>query len=530
MSTVLALLFICLFGFGNVLGVASNGDSTDQEIPAIGIELLEPEKWIGKEFEILEHIDISEQLKKGNWLVVLYHHDCPSCIEAIPKIEAIAKELSGNENFLKIAYIAIPPYSGEIVPKNTLCSTGKLSNSKEWFVTTPVMVLLSNGITQYACENTILETNDILMKLNGSDDVNHDSNQKLIEKSEYCRGDLLRSVELSKVVLDIGEKEAVNFGFDLERPANISVHIMDSYGQCVCSLFKDQQQDAGKHSVSWNGKDNDGEYVPNGEYYLIIEATDSDGSIEIYDIRKAFAPKKYEPINFTAPQTGLVSYHLDNPCKVRIRVGVKNGPMLREIISYEARPKGHHNEYWDAEDSSGNVNLRDFPELQYTIEASTLSDECLIVVGGDDSKRLVADKVDVISYSQDQLKYPDFKISHVKHQKESCRPPRFTVNVSGLQDEEGEIISKGDPIALQIKIHEDDLEWVSKERFNVAYFIDGEFVDEIDDATDECTFELNSSLAIHDGQHILTVCVYTHADHWASQSRYMIIGHERRGI
>ena len=47
------------------------------------IVVLEPEMWIGKRFPLLDYIDIGGKLKDGNWLVLLYHYDCPKCREAI---------------------------------------------------------------------------------------------------------------------------------------------------------------------------------------------------------------------------------------------------------------------------------------------------------------------------------------------------------------------------------------------------------------------------------------------------------------
>ena len=51
--------------------------------------VLEPEKWIGKRFPLLDYIDIGDKLKEGSWVVVLYHHDCPKCKEAMPKYEEL---------------------------------------------------------------------------------------------------------------------------------------------------------------------------------------------------------------------------------------------------------------------------------------------------------------------------------------------------------------------------------------------------------------------------------------------------------
>lgn len=116
-------------------------------------EILEPETWIGKELPILQHIDIADQLKTGNWLVVLYHHDCPSCAEAIPKIEQMSRDLEGNEDLLKIALIEVPPYAPNnenLTDVNTSCALDKLDQSKEWFVTTPAIMLTQN--------NTVLQS------------------------------------------------------------------------------------------------------------------------------------------------------------------------------------------------------------------------------------------------------------------------------------------------------------------------------------------------------------------------------------
>ena len=108
-------------------------------------EVLEPETWVGKELPILDHIDIGKQLRKGNWLVLLYHHDCPDCAVAIPRYEKMASDFAGNEDFLRIALIEVPPYSQGQVSRNSPCVLGRLAAVKQWFVTTPAVALLTDG-------------------------------------------------------------------------------------------------------------------------------------------------------------------------------------------------------------------------------------------------------------------------------------------------------------------------------------------------------------------------------------------------
>jgi thiol-disulfide isomerase/thioredoxin len=114
-------------------------------------EVLEPETWVGKELPILEHIDIAEQLSKGTWLVLFYHHDCPDCRRAIPQYEQMARDLAGSKDFLRIALIDVPPY-GSVPRADSPCLLGRLADIKEWFITTPTVTFLVNAKVEAAWE------------------------------------------------------------------------------------------------------------------------------------------------------------------------------------------------------------------------------------------------------------------------------------------------------------------------------------------------------------------------------------------
>ncbi|MBW7989259.1 MAG: hypothetical protein FVQ84_04480 [Planctomycetes bacterium] len=128
-------------------------------------EILEPKTWIGKELPILEHIDIAESLRKGTWLVLLYHYDCPDCGTAIPKYEQIARDLAGNEDFLRIALIAVPPYGQGPASENSPCTLGQLAETKEWFVTTPAVALLTDGKVTSAWEEKAPDLDTIIQQI-----------------------------------------------------------------------------------------------------------------------------------------------------------------------------------------------------------------------------------------------------------------------------------------------------------------------------------------------------------------------------
>jgi thiol-disulfide isomerase/thioredoxin len=116
---------------------------------------------------ILQHLDIGERLSKGNWLILLYHHDCPDCIRAIAKYEQVARELAGNEDFLQIALIEVPPYGRSPIGQNTLCTLGQLAQTKEWFVSTPAEALISEGKVGSSWEARAPDIDAIVRNLEG---------------------------------------------------------------------------------------------------------------------------------------------------------------------------------------------------------------------------------------------------------------------------------------------------------------------------------------------------------------------------
>lgn len=107
--------------------------------------LLEPKTWVGKEPSILRHIDIGDQLKTGSWLVLLYHYDCTACQEAIHYYQGIASKQVVAERMLNVSFVEVPPCPAVSFSRSKTCAWGQLVGSKEWFVSTPTVLLLTSG-------------------------------------------------------------------------------------------------------------------------------------------------------------------------------------------------------------------------------------------------------------------------------------------------------------------------------------------------------------------------------------------------
>ena len=145
-TATLSIGLVILAVTGCVLGFNKPAKST------ASYEVLELAEWVGKKLPILGDIDIGKQLKKSTWLVLFYHYDCPECEKAIREYQHKAKDLAENKDLLKIAFIEVPPYGRSMVNSNPNYAVGKLSDIKEWFITTPAAVLLENSTVRAVWE------------------------------------------------------------------------------------------------------------------------------------------------------------------------------------------------------------------------------------------------------------------------------------------------------------------------------------------------------------------------------------------
>ena len=127
-------------------------------------EVIKPETWLVKnpdpnspgraKWPLLAHIDIADKISIGFAVVFIYHYDCPDCRQAIPQFEQIHQVLA--DNIAPVVFIEAPvvvsgakplygPADQNPVKSDTACLSGKLDTSKQWFVKTPLVVLLKDG-------------------------------------------------------------------------------------------------------------------------------------------------------------------------------------------------------------------------------------------------------------------------------------------------------------------------------------------------------------------------------------------------
>jgi thiol-disulfide isomerase/thioredoxin len=134
-------------------------------------EVVKPEEWIKEEkqsreeWPMFKHIDIADSLRAGLVIVVFYSNSCETCHEAIPLYDKTCREQAGNADSLRFAFIEIPPYASakdDIVPVGTPCLRGRLDSSKKWYIQTPLVVVMADGVVVKSWEGKAPQLDEIL--------------------------------------------------------------------------------------------------------------------------------------------------------------------------------------------------------------------------------------------------------------------------------------------------------------------------------------------------------------------------------
>ena len=116
-------------------------------LEAGGLTILDPGTWVDKQLPLIGHTDVDADISQGRWLVVLHQAHCSTCREALTFYEALAGTAAGY----RVALLEIPPYDGEH-GEASAALWGRLSDEREWFASTPVVLLLEKGIVKDAAE------------------------------------------------------------------------------------------------------------------------------------------------------------------------------------------------------------------------------------------------------------------------------------------------------------------------------------------------------------------------------------------
>ena len=304
----------------------------------------------------------------------------------------------------------------------------------------------------------------------------------------------------------------VSYTLHAAQAGQLRLELLTGDGDVVRTLALPNAR-AGQHEISWDGKDERGQAVPDEAYCarVVLEAqgkrsTDDPcartGGEVIKGIQPALAPGDD------------IAYTLDRPARVLIRVGVKNGAMFRSLSVWRPRPAGRNLQRWSGFDDSGLVDLRN-DRLALLVTAFRLPDFTVITTGQDGleyrswrtaqgwPERPDGPTSDATAQALERNGERVARQHYMARYKD--REPRITVT---LLDGAGKPLADGqslpDELRVSVDLHPEDRWLMQEQLYEVAFFVNGDFVSEEENGYVPIGW-IWSTAAMKPGRHLLTV-------------------------
>lgn len=162
--------------------------------------------------------------------------------------------------------------------------------------------------------------------------------------------------------------------YTVSSDALVTVNIM-SGAVPVRSLVYNELKREGDHSVSWDGRDNNGKSVVDGGYNYQIQAVSQTvynfkhyyrGSITVESQNPVITDLMVnpDPVNLSAG-TGIW-YRLSENAKITLKIVNNSGNAVRTLLNGAAGKAGFNSVSWDGKDGSG----KNLPEGTYKVEVT----------------------------------------------------------------------------------------------------------------------------------------------------------------
>ncbi|MEA1901613.1 MAG: FlgD immunoglobulin-like domain containing protein [Thermodesulfobacteriota bacterium] len=320
-------------------------------------------------------------------------------------------------------------------------------------------------------------------------------------------GTLLSDVKTSKPSFNPGLGEEVALYYHLSKPAKITVQVYDPDHGLIRMLAAEKNVNAGEQTIIWDGKDLDGNLVPDEAYFFTIIAEDESGVKEIYD-PTTFSGGAGHDIT-TADinsQSQTITYKMPEMGRVMIRMGIQGGPLMNQLVDWKPRVKGMITEYWNGKDKDNLVDLHNHAKFKMIVTYFTLPENSVIAFGNKtqtyrDYKKSTAER-------SVKIKRPS-AVQKVSHHYGLPRTMDYSpnvnmtfVNAQGVDSDGVTVLN--DKTLVKVELDEQDKLIFQNQQFEICFFLNGEFYaeDEAGYTPFNWVWDLSS---VEEGEHVLTV-------------------------
>ena len=322
------------------------------------------------------------------------------------------------------------------------------------------------------------------------------------------RAELLSDVSTSNASFNPEKGEKLNIHFRLSKKAKIEVTVYDPDFATVRTLDLGGFLETGQHTSVWDGKDLDGNVVPDEAYFFVVTAKDEKGNEQIYDPTALSGGEGHDLTEVTVdPDSKVITYRLPVMARVLIRLGVQDGPLLKTLVDWQPRVAGEITEYWNGRDQDNLIDLLNHPRFKMLITYFTLPENSVITYGnravdyrGYKKSLGVKRPVKARTARTEVLVSPHYQLPRTVDYS-----PTLKLSLSNVKSyDQGEVPILQGKTLVKVDIDEPDKSFFANQQYEITLFLDTEFYaeQEMGYVPFNWVWDLSN---VSEGEHILTV-------------------------
>jgi len=308
----------------------------------------------------------------------------------------------------------------------------------------------------------------------------------------------------------LNKSATITYVVSIESKVTLNVHGPD--GELVRTLLDNKIHQPGRHTIGWDGKDNDGVIVPDEVWVPVLRVVQTDNMTIVDDPRRYSGGEIIPDIRWTVRGNTELSFDVPFPARILIRTGINEGPMMRVLKRWEPVGAGKVVVRWDGYDAEGVEEFAVRDDKWFVVMAYQIPEFAFISTGNR--------KVDYRAYRNDKSwPEPEIDLSQLQLQRDGIRlsrdyslPRSFHPGVSITLAETLPVSRTGLPVVdervrFKINVPSED-RWVLDSSFyETGFYINYQFQSEEEQGFVPMIWDFDAS-KLPPGRHIATVQLF----------------------
>jgi len=342
-------------------------------------------------------------------------------------------------------------------------------------------------------------------------------------------------VEALQSAFNPSEGEEASVRFTLSRPGRATLTIWGPNQELIARPLDGQERPAGLQTATWDGRDVEGDIVPDEAYFFTLEAV-SQGAGDRWDPLLSSGGERVVAGELQQLDETHFAYSVPKPSRVLVRAAVPEGPLVLTMVNWEPRPAGFAVETWDGRDADRLRRAAEIRGLRFGVMAFSLPDKSVIAKGnpGLEYRRYFEEKAKSRPRKQKVVRTEAEGViisPHALLPPHLNRDPRLTLEFDGQSvepatrpaDAPPPVRLTGDSALFRVDVPDRfEREFMNNQKFELIIFVDDQRVLEVEQAHVPFNYPWDLR-GLAPGRHILTVNVSSFRNHVGTVSRFVDI-------